>query len=164
VRAPRGPAVVALVLWLALAPGLAWAGDAARDGLGHLRAQERRNRLEDLGIGAGRRLEADRSRVTDTPAGREQARRRWQAGEDRTDFRRDRDREAVRRRTDAEERLEQAGRPGDPPTAPEPAAAIGSSRIAFESALRHAAERERLERLRRDAWSRSGPGLRRWPR
>lgn len=159
----RARAVTALALSLALAPVLAHAGDPARDGLGRLRAQEQRNRLEDLSIDARRRLEAERLRATGTPPAQERTRRRWQGEDDRRDFRRDREREALRRRVDAEERLERAPRPALAPGRGD-AAEADASRAAFDRALREADEHSRLDRLRRDAWSRSGPGVRRWPR
>jgi hypothetical protein len=127
-----------------------------------LRSLEQRNRLQDLSIDAQRRRQDDRLRAVGDPAARERTRQRWWREDRQTDFRREREREAIGRRVDAEERLERAQQrlPGSAPHAPAEAAA---SRAEFDRELREAEQRERLERLRRES-TRTGPGARRWPR
>ena len=162
-RARWLPALTALALCLALGSSVAQAGRPARDALGRLRAQEPRNRLEDRSIDARRRPEAEPLGSIGTPSSQERTRRRWHAEDDRTDFRREREREALRRRVGAEKRPER-GRPPRPTPGPDAASEANRLRAPFDDALRDAAERERLERLRRDAWSRSDSGVRRRPR
>lgn len=160
----RSAALAAAILALALAsPGAAGAADPASGGLRRLQSYEQRTRLQDLSTGVRRRFEADRLRARGDPAALERARRRWRAEDRRLDFQRDREREAIERRVDAEERIERAAErlPG-----PGPARAPGStaSRAEFERKLADVERRERLERLRRDTAPLSGPGARRWPR
>lgn len=139
-------------------------GGAARQGIERLRAHEQRNRLEDLRRGVRRRLEADRLAPHD-PLARERLERRWRAEDRATDFRRDREREAIERSVETKERLESSAErlPGGLPLARPDA----EDRAAFERERRAVEEREQLERLRRDARRRLGvgPGApRRWPR
>jgi hypothetical protein len=151
--------------WLAFAtaPGIARAGDPARDGLRRLQTLEQRNRLEDLSRDVRRPQQEDRVRALGDPAARHRTHDRWRH-EDRTrDVLRAREREAIGRRVDAEERLDRASErlPGAVPTDPADAT---RSRAAFDQELRDAEQRERLERMRRDAPLPPGPGVRRWPR
>lgn len=139
-------------------------GGAASQGLERLRSHQQQNRLEDLRRDTRRRLEADRLPAHD-PLARERLERRWRAEDRATDFRRDREREAIERSVEIQERLESSAErlPGGGPLArPD-----DEDRAAFEREARESEERERIERLRRDAQRRLevGPGApRRWGR
>lgn len=139
-------------------------GAAAREGLGRLRTIEQRNRLEDLRTDTRRRLETDRIRTQD-PVARDRLDRRWRAEDRATDFRRDREREAVERSVDVNERLERStdALPGG---APAPRTDGGEAREAFDRELGEIEARQRVEQLRRDAErsTRTGPGVRPWSR
>jgi len=158
----RGALALALLALLATA-GRARAGDPSRDALGRLRTYQQRTRLQDLQTDAQRRLES--LRAPGHPVARDRTERRWRTEDRQTDFQRDREREAIERRLDVEQRLERAAEPRSGP-APPPAAAAdaAASRAAFDRELAEVEQRERLERMRRDAASRAGPGVQRWPR
>lgn len=159
----RRALVAALLALLAIAPARAQAGDPARDALGRLRAHEQRTRLQDLQTGSHRQLESLHLHTPGHPVAREPAlERRWRAEYRQSDFRRDREREAIERRLDVEERLDRAARSTAGPSSTAPSDAT-ASRDAFDRELADVTERERIERLRRDTLSRTGPGIRRWP-
>lgn len=162
-RASTCAALASALLALATAPGTARAGDPARDGLRRLQTLEQRNRLEDLSRDVQRRQQDDRLRAIGDPAARQRTHERWRREDHSQDLLRARERESIGRRVDAEERLDRASErlPGP---APADATEAARSRAAFDQALRDAEQREHLERLRRDAQIRSGPGARRWPR
>ncbi|MEB2343270.1 MAG: hypothetical protein OZ948_00845 [Deltaproteobacteria bacterium] len=158
----RYPTPAGWLVALLFVPGLAQAGDAARDGLRRLEAQEQRMRLEDLRTGAHRRLEADRLRHIGDPISIERAHRRWRAEDRQRDFRRDRESEAIERAVDANEQIERATErlPGPRAAPPE---ATAAARDAFERERSDLENRQRLERLRRDPARLQGPGVRRYP-
>ena len=162
-RALRVAGLAGALLLVATAPPAADAGDPAREGLQRLRSLEQRNRLQDLSIDAQRQRQDGRLRGVGDPLDRERTQRRWWREDRQTDFRREREREAIERRVDAEERLERAGQrlPGASTSPPAEAAA---SRAELDRELREAEQRARLERLLRQEPTRTGPGIRRWPR
>lgn len=145
-RAGLACAVLAVTL-----PSVAFAGDAAREGLQRLRSWEQRTRLQDLSIDARRQQQDRRIRPIGDPAAGSRVRERWRREDRQTDFQRAREREAIERRFDAERRLERAAQTSRAPAA-DPAA---EGRL--DRALREADQRARLHRLSRDA-ARSGPG------
>lgn len=144
-----------------LRPTPARPGDAAHQGLDRLRAQDQKNRLEDLRTGTQRQREADLLR--NDPLALERARQRWRAQDRQTELQRERERQAIEQRVRTEEHLESTGQPSvaAPPT---------ESREEFDRELRDQRERERIESLRRGVGpSRgpgvpTGPGVQRWPR
>jgi hypothetical protein len=133
-------------------------GGAANQGLQDLRRYEQRNRLEDLRRDTRRHLE--QGRLRDDPLTLERTRRRWRAEDRETDFRRQRELDAIEHGVGVRERIDRAAErlPG-----PGPAGSDEEARRAFDRKLDEVEQREQVERLGRDAQRRiwSGPGVRR---
>lgn len=156
-------ALAGMLVTLLLAPGVAPAGDPARDGLRRLQAHEQRMRLEDLRTGAQRRLESDRLRGLGDPVAIERARRRWRAEDRQLDDGRERETEAIERAVDVNEQIERAVERLPDPTVVSPDTAA-ATRDAFDRERADLETRQRIERLRRGAFPLQGPGVRRYPR